>query len=167
MLKIAFNKTIVDLPYGGCNHFLKMLRDYLLKNNCKFTDHQSADVLIMTGTREYNTLYWIDDVKKLKEKNKNVKLIYRVNDSDLPRETDHMDNNVKQIFEYTDMVVFVSEWCRDYFINKGIKPKKDYCVIGNTPNTDLFKPVNRELNSTLKIVTHHFSGNKLHKGQNF
>ena len=162
MLKIAFNKTIIDAPYGGSNHFLRMMKDYLIKNGFIFTDWKDAEILFLTGTREYNTNFWIKELIESKRLNK--KVIYRVNDCDLPRSTKEYDNNVKTIMELSNMVIFVSDWCKNYFKNKNIWNVNN-CVIRNLPDKRYFYP-NQGSNydgKNLRIVTHHYSDN-LQKG---
>jgi len=158
-MKIVLNKPILDTAYGGSNHFLNMLRNYLIHDKLQFVkSYKEADVLFITGTRDYNTTFWINEIKEAKNK----KIIFRVNDCDKPRGTDYMDKNVQEIFKYANQVIFVSEWCKEYFKNKGITHANS-TVIPNVPNTDLFKGIDRKENDTLKVVTHHFSNN-LQKG---
>ena len=95
----------------------------------------------------------------MKSKHKNVKVIHRINDSDVARGTNFLvDLNIKANEAIADMTVFISDWLKLHYENKGfLRPS---VVIRNGCNHEWFYPdLGTRKEDVIKVVTHHWSNN--------
>lgn len=90
---------------------------------------------------------------------KDIKLLLRVNENDARKNTTHVDDYLLKLSQHVDHTVFVSNWIRDYFIERGWSGQ--HSVIINGVDRDVFCPQEKLNNNKLNIVTHHWSDNAL------
>ena len=93
---------------------------------------------------------------------KGVKVIHRVNDSDIARGTNFLVQlNIKANELIADKTVFISSWLKDHYIERGFKNVQHSYVITNGCNKDWYFPLEkpRPVSSPIKLVTHHWSDN--------
>ena len=67
--------------------------------------------------------------------------------------------------KYVDTTIFVSNWMKNYFIEKGWRCTNNH-VVYNGVSLDHFKPREKINNGKINIVTHHWSNNRM-KGFDF
>lgn len=158
--------------FGGGNQFALNLVNYLEKQNVKITYDLEPDINIIfimdPRILKFNKID-LKMIQEYKKKYPNVKIIHRVNDCDKPRgDVDNLDKFCIDTFKIADLIVFVSEWTKNYFINeKKCDVSKKSIVINNGCNRNYFYPKfkpnfsssNPENNYKIKIVTHHWSLN--------
>jgi len=161
-MKLCLTMHPEKTAFGGGNQFALNLVNYLEKKGIKvvYELESDIDVIFIMDPRilKYNKI----DLKKIidyKKKNKNVKIIHRVNDCDKPRgEVDNLDKILIETFKIADLIIFVSEWTKNYFMEK-CKIEKSV-VINNGCNKNYFYPkYNKKLSEKTKIITHHWSNN--------
>ena len=168
-MKIFFNRVTRKEAYGGGSHFVTAMVDYLerqghsvifqMQENNSIID--DIDVIFLIDPRPGDIGYSINHAIAYKNQvNKNVKIIHRVNECDARKNTNFMDDILVETSKHTDKTIFISNWLKDYFIEKGFKNAKNASVIYNGCNIDHFYPSkNKKTNDTIKIVTHHWSDN--------
>lgn len=95
---------------------------------------------------------------KYKKKNPNVKVLHRINVSDISKNANSENHLVFKLNEIADETVFISHWLADYFIDNGFS--KPYHVIYNGCNPKYYYPEeNKEIGKKINLVTHHWSSN--------
>lgn len=160
-MKICFTMNPERKPFGGGNQFALFLIDFLRKKgiNIVFTLEEDIDLIFIMDPRilKYNKID-LQQIIDFKNTHSNVKIIHRVNDCDKPRgDSDKLDKILIETFKIVDKIIYVSDWTRNYFIEKGCKNGE---VINNGCNQNYFYPkFNKKLNEKIKIVTHHWSIN--------
>jgi len=168
-MKIFFNRIKRKESYGGGSHFVTSMVDYLEKKGHEVVFHmqekdniiKDIDVIFLIDPRPGDIGYSINHVITYKNKiNKNVKIIHRVNECDARKNTSFMDNMLIETSKHTNKTVFISDWLKQYFIEKGFKDAKNANVIYNGCNINHFFPIkNKNTENKIKIVTHHWSDN--------
>ena len=108
----------------------------------------------------------MEEAVNYKKINKKVKIILRVNECDERKNTNHINQIFIQNINFADQVVFVSEWLKNLYVNKGVSTF-NINVIRSAAESKIFYPVsnNIDFSRPLEIVTHHWSANK-NKGFN-
>lgn len=168
-LAVAINKRPKPEPWGGGNQFLNQLISYLKEHGIevRYTLKKGIQaILVVVGREDSDPTFYISEIQNFKQRCKNVLCIHRINDCDLPRETSHIDKAFQEVNKYADVTVFISEWIRDYFEDKGFNLSKPSKVIRNGADPNIFYPGNQTIplhGKPWRIVTHHWSSN-LQKG---
>lgn len=161
----------IQSSFGGGNQFANNLINYLFQYRKDYEivytlDDSDIDVIFMMDPRilKYNKID-LPKVIEYKRLHPKVRVIHRVNDCDKPRgNVDVLDPVLFNAFEIDDLVVFVSKWTADYFIDKGFRG--DYIVINNGCNNNFFyeSRIPRKIEYVngkrkIRLVTHHWSSN--------
>lgn len=164
-MKIYINRFPVDGPWGGGNMFVKAFHHFVPDMGHELVPPESMtiapDVILIAGID--NDSYGISAeqaimYKVMMEGQRDVKLVIRVNENDARKGTSNVDDMLKRIAAHVDGTVFVSEWLRDYFMERDW-PCDNNTVIINGVNRDIFKPQPKLSNGKLNIVAHHWSDN--------
>ena len=154
---------------GGGNYFVMNLKKYLQKQNFKvvFDLDKDIDLIFIIDPRKneaFNKKFGLDEILEFKRNNPAVKLIYRVNENDIKRKNSiNIEPLLVKTIKSVDYVVFVSEWLKDYFIDKYNLHIKS-CSIINGCNINYFYCKQKKesfINNKIKLVTHHNSNNYL------
>ena len=166
-MKVFFNLRPPRGSYGGGAFFVKNLIDYLQKNNIETTFKLTSDVniiFLIDPRRGNHKSYGIWDILKFKENNPKVKIIHRVNECDIKRQKSiNLDPLLIKSMNNSDIVIFISSWLKDYFLNKYKFTLEKTYVINNGCNSNIFYPIKKSINfnEKIKLVTHHWSDNYL------
>jgi glycosyltransferase involved in cell wall biosynthesis len=91
------------------------------------------------------------------------KIVIRVNECDARKGTKGVDDAWINASRFVDGAIFVSDWLRDYFLERGWHCKNNV-VIYNGVNKEIFKPSEKLNDGKIHIVSAHWSDNPL-KGQ--
>lgn len=163
-MKVFFNRKFRRNPWGGGIHFVTGFADYLASFGYKVTTQydDDVDIILMIDPRDDDGFGDINQLIQyknfLKSKNKDVKVIHRINDSDISRTTNFLvDLNIRSNLAIADQTIFISEWLKSHYIEKGFS--RDSQVIRNGCNHKWFYPQLKEKNGKIKVVTHHWSDN--------
>jgi glycosyltransferase involved in cell wall biosynthesis len=172
-LKIFFNRITRKEAYGGGSHFVTAMVHFLRKKGHKvffhFHDQESKkiindiDLIFLIDPRPGDHGYSINHALSYKKNvNPNVKVMHRVNECDARKDTNFMDDILIETAKHTDKTIFISQWLKDYFVERKFLNAKNSSVIYNGCNTNYFFPKkNKSKNQKIKIVTHHWSDNWL------
>lgn len=159
-MKIFFNRKIRRSPWGGGAHFMSAMSDFLIKNKHEvvFSFEKNIDVIFMLDPRYEQEGCSINEIINYKFHNPKTKILHRVNECDLRKNTKEIDSILLQSMQYADSVVFISEWLQDYFIKRGFDKQSN--VIYNGCNAEWFYTGKDKLSDDkIRLVTHHWSDN--------
>lgn len=163
MKKILINRKIIEGPWGGGNNFVKSIYEKLSFSGYELvhTLVDNIDLIIMIDPRYDESGISINEIFRYKKKFPNVKILHRINECDARKNTEHMDQLLLQCSTINTKTIFVSNWIKNYFNNKGWACKNQ-SVLYNGVDEDFFKVNYQEKNDeVLKVVTHHWSNNYL------
>ena len=91
-------------------------------------------------------------------------LFRSVNECDQRKSTAFMDPLLAEANEVADYTVFISQWLKEYHVERWFDRRKPHAVIYNGADPAVFHPVGArrpEPGRALRIVTHHWSDNVL------
>jgi len=161
-MKILINRKPVSGPWGGGNLFVSSFCDFMRSKGHEVVHNFSEDLdLIFMQDPRYSDLgISINEIALFKGTYPSVKVIHRINECDARKGTNDMDSLLRECSKITDHTVFVSNWMRDYHLEKGWNCNET-SVVYNGTNKDHFKPGKRLENGKVNLVTHHWSDNPL------
>lgn len=162
-MKIYFNRKLRRDPWGGGAHFHSSMFDYLLEKGHHVVNklENNIDVIFMLDPRyELEGCDYLA-IKNYKIKNPNTKILFRINECDLRKNTNEIDNLIIEGCKISDKIIFISEWLQNYFQKNNLKCESK--VIYNGCNQKWFYPEkNKKINRNfIRLVTHHWSDNWL------
>lgn len=173
-MKIAFNLTTTESPFGGGNSFLTFLTEVLLefgfevKSDLKEPD---LDFIFLLDPRWRHPLsrFTAAEVSRYLMRNEKTLVVHRINECDERKNTNFMNRKLKLVNYLADSTIFVSDWLTTLDVYDQMPPEKQafQTVIKNGSDQRFFSPDSKTTwdgNSPLKVVTHHWSSNEL-KGQ--
>lgn len=166
-MKIAISYKLNKGSWGGGNQFVKSLveaadeEDHQIVYDLKDKD---IDIILLTDPRSYNeeiTFGSFDIFKYLLFVNKNVIVVHRINECDERKNTKHMNFLLRTANYFADHTVFISSWLKSLDI---YQKNNSSSVIFNGADEIIFNDINNfnwSKGEKLKLVTHHWSGNKM------
>ena len=163
-MKIMFNRPIKREPWGGGSHFITALFEYFLKEGHEvvFSLEDNIDVIFMFDPRPHLGDDCVNSIYRYKVKNPSVKIIQRINDTDIARPKDKPWRVDLLLYanQIADHTVFISNWVKDHYVEKGFQTTKPHSVIVNGCSSDWYFPAeNKEKSKKIKLITHHWSDN--------
>ena len=162
-MKILINRSPIEGPWGGGNIFVSNFVESLRANGHEviYKFEKDIDVLFVQDPRPDSLGISINNILQYKAQNPKSKIIQRINECDARKNTEHMDGLLLQCSSYLDKTIFVSDWMKNYFLEKGWKNQDSY-VIHNGVDKNTFKPAeNKRLSGKKSVVAHHWSSNLL------
>ena len=177
MKKILFTLKPLNESFGGGNFFVKNLSEFLKKKNYQviYELEPNIDIIFIIDPRKNKSNnFKYQEIIDYKKKYPNVKIIHRVNENDMKREKSiNIEPLLIETMKIANIVVFVSKWLHDYFIEKYKLVNLNTTFVINGCDENIFFP-NKDNNKNqekfnkiknnekkIKIVTHHFSSNYL------
>ncbi len=166
-MKIAIGYDIKQSSWGGGNQFAISLVKAAKDQGHKITYHlidKDIDIIVMMDPRSYNVginFGSLGIIKYLIFQNKNAVVVHRINECDERKNTFHVNKLLKWANYSADFTIFISSWLKNLNLFQRDKPSK---VILNGGDKHIFKNYNNNIwdgFSPLKIVTHHWSPNKM------
>ena len=164
------NRKIVDGPWGGGNLFVKGINDELLERGHEvyYDFVEDLDFIFVINPMPSQYGYDINQILQYKNLFPNVKIIHRVNECEKRKGLNNgLDNVLIETAKRSDYVIFISEWLKNYFEQKGY-PGESH-VIYNGCDDDHFNTSNKKMSDMSKevhLITHHWSNHML-KGYDF
>jgi hypothetical protein len=163
-MRVYLNRAPVNGPWGGGNLFVSAFHKRAGKL-CDFVLDQTGmtpiDVILLASLDNDGYGISVDQAVMYKMYAKpDCQVILRVNENDARKDTDYMDDLLVRVSEHLDGTVFVSEWLRDYFMEKGWACKNNTVIINGVAG-DVFAPQRKLNNGKLNIVAHHWSDNRM------
>ena len=169
-MKVMINRKIVDGPWGGGNLFVKGINKELLERGHEvyYDFVEDLDFIFVINPMPSQYGYDINEILQYKTLFPKVKIIHRVNECEKRKGLNTgLDQILVETAKRSDYVVFISEWLKEYFKQKGYDGKS--FVIYNGCDVKHFNTLNKKTNDTSKeihLITHHWSNHML-KGYDF
>lgn len=165
-MKVAFNRQIRRSPWGGGAHFATTFADYLTARGHTVVHRleDGLDRIVMLDPRPEEGGFDVNAIVKHRaERDPNVKVLHRVNDTGKTRGGDVLDRIIVEAnLIAANATVFISKWVKSYFDGKGIAFGANASVITNGCDARFFHPkTERELHKPMRLVTHHWSDNAM------
>lgn len=163
-MKLLINRQPKRTPWGGGSHFVTLFSDYMSKMGHTVVHEFSYGInaILMIDPRPEDAINDVNRILAYRMLNPKVKIVHRINDSDIPRGTAFLDQlNIESNKSVADHTVFISRWLQQYYVSKGFDADRPSTVITNGCDLSTFSPSNRSpiQDRKLKIVTHHWSDN--------
>ncbi len=164
-MKIYFNRPVKREAWGGGSHFITYFHDYLIEigHDVVFDLCPKIDTIFMFDPRPARGGDSANDIYDYKLENPRTKVIQRINDTDIARPLDkpwrvEMLLQANKIADYT---IFISEWVKNHYIEKGYNSQNPNSVILNGCNSEWYYPLaDKNINiDNIKLITHHWSDN--------
>ena len=165
-MKLYVNREHRNQPWGGGDRMVGAFYEHFPKIGdhqvCNPRDPQAQpDVIMIVGLDNDNAGISIDQAIMYKmQLNSGVKIVLRVNENDARKGTHDVDAKLVKVSEFVDASVFVSDWLKQYFMQRGWKCKKN-TVIKNGCDREIFKSGEKFNNGKVNIASHHWSSNYL------
>lgn len=165
-MKVYINRFPVNGPWGGGNMFVKAFHEHVPAAGHEVVPPESMtvapDVVLVAGldndgygiSAEQAIMYKV----MMESRGRDVKVVMRVNENDARKGTTNVDDYLLKLAGHMDGTVFVSNWLRDYFMERGW-PGGNHTVIVNGVDREVFRPQPKLDNGKLNIVAHHWSDN--------
>jgi len=162
MKKILLNRKPIEGPWGGGNLFVKAIFSNAVDNGYEVVTsfEESPDVILMIDPRYDEMGISINEIISYKNKNPKALVVHRVNECDVRKGTNDIDNILLECSKFTDITIFVSNWIKNYFIERGWFNNSNF-VIYNGVNKEHFRLNKNKNNEKVRICAHHWSNNRL------
>jgi glycosyltransferase involved in cell wall biosynthesis len=155
-------------PWGGSSTFVSQLKKFLEWRGFEtgFRLNPDIDLIVLIDPRPdlQNKSFGMEDIKKIKQENPEIKILHRINECDQRKATSFMDPLLAEANRIADHTVFISEWLRDYHAERWFNIKRPHSVIYNGADPRIFHPIGTESYSgsvPFRLVTHHWSDNPM------
>ena len=151
-MKVLINRKPVSGPWGGGNLFVSSFCEYMdnLGHQVVHTLDSDLDMIFLQDPRYSDLGISINEIAAYKRSFPSVKVVHRVNECDARKGTSGMDELLRDCSRISDHTIFVSNWIRDYHINKGWHAAAS--VLYNGVDDQVFKPGNKIDNNKINIV---------------
>ena len=166
-MKIAVGFKVKESSWGGGNQFASSLVKASKEKGFDVTfdlKERDIDIILFTDPRSYlETVSFgsLDVIFYLLFKNNKAVVIHRINECDERKNTKCMNKLLKWSNYCADYTVFIASWLSNLDVYQKNTPSK---VILNGGDKEIFKNYSNNTwdgKSPLKIVTHHWSPNKM------
>ncbi|TXI88996.1 MAG: hypothetical protein E6Q36_04225 [Chryseobacterium sp.] len=160
-MKVYVSRVPQRGPWGGGNRWLIALFAALQRHTIDVVSSPTqADVIVAAGVEDGNATEPGVVALCRYAAATNKKVLFRVNDCDARKNTTHINQAIFYGCKLATKIVFVSNWLQNHLdVDKAFMHKS--IVLINGVDDTIFKPVTRTLCDRLRIVTHHWSDNRL------
>jgi glycosyltransferase involved in cell wall biosynthesis len=165
--RIAFNMRPVVEPWGGGNWWLSQMVRQLegAGHDVRFDLRRKPDSVVLVDPRVGgNVRFGADDIARHRERRPGVRCLHRINECDLRKGTNEIDELLARANPVADHTVFISGWLRDYHAERWFDVSRPHSVILNGADSGVFNPnggTELEPAGTMRLVTHHWSANPM------
>ncbi len=166
-MKVAIGYHLQEGPWGGGNQFARALTDALEAAGhqvCFGLDAREIDLILLTEVRGRSPAASFNAgtiLRYLQFRNPKALVVHRINECDERKGTRNMNRLLSRANYVADHTVFIASWLRKLPVWREQRPSS---VILNGGDTDCFTPSKKhgwQSETPLKIVTHHWGGNRL------
>ncbi len=164
---VAINMYPAAGAWGGSSVFVQQFIVALRRCGIRpvFDLAGPVDVIVLIDPREdlLNKAFGMAEIRRYKELHSEVRIIHRINECDQRKASSFMDDYLRQANAIADHTVFISEWLRDYFVDRWFDSNHSHQVIYNGADPAIFHPlgVARFDGKLLRLVTHHWSAHPM------
>lgn len=161
-MKFLLNRKPVEGPWGGGNHFLKGFIEEANRRGHEivFGVEMGIDAIYLHDQRPDELGVSINEAIQYKTYFPGTLVIHRVNECDDRKGTVGVDDMLRETSKYTDFTIFVSNWMKEYHVNKGWNCNSTTVFLNGVKKNHFF-PREKINNGKTNIVTHHWSNNDL------
>jgi glycosyltransferase involved in cell wall biosynthesis len=165
--RVALNLRPVYSSWGGGNQWLTQMVRYLRGSgySVRFDLAGEVDCVLLTHFGlTGRTSFSLEALKDYLKSRPRVRVIHRVNDNDIRKQTAEMDRRLAQYDEVAHHTVFISAWLRDYHAARWFDAARPHSVIINGADAAVFHPIGGAVaapGAPFRLVTHHWSDNLL------
>ena len=168
---VSIGINIVDGPWGGGNQFAQALTQFLRSKGVEVRfdlDHHNIDLIVLFDPRRssQSASFQTEHIFRYLQGKPDTLVVHRVNECDERKGSKGVNRSIALGNYCADHTVFVSEWLKNLYNNKGILPCRSQSVILNGADASVFNQVGKQRwngLSPLKVVTHHW-GTHWNKG---
>ncbi len=168
-MKVAIGYRLQSGPWGGGNRFVSALTEALEQagHSAVFDlADGDIDIILLMDPRSRLPIFRFGAgaiLRYLAFRNPKAVAIHRVNECDERKNTRHMNRLLTRANYCADHTVFVGSWLRELAAWQSAPPAESSVILNGadtrTFNAQGFAPWNG--NDPLKLVTHHWGGNRL------
>lgn len=165
---IALSMLPAAGPWGGASGFLWQLESALWRRGFRVVHNldREVDLVVCIDPRRDHPRkrFGLEELLAFREAQPGVPILHRINECDARKGTDDIDELLRQTNELSDYTVFISEWLRDYFVERWFPEERPHEVIYNGADSRIFHPFGNRPpaeDGPIRIVTHHWSHHEL------
>lgn len=154
--------------WGGAGHFVSQLAAAMWRRDWRvvFDLRREPDVVLVIDPRRDHPAkkFGLAELEIFRERHPQVPILHRVNECDQRKGTHDIDELLRRTNALADHTVFISEWLRDYFVDRWFDRSLPHQIIYNGADPRVFHPLGNHLpgpGETIRLVTHHWSDNWL------
>lgn len=165
---VSINMFPTSGAWGGSSEFVKqfvlVLRRYGFR--VVFDLNGSVDVIVVIDPRDdlQKKAYGMQEIVAYKRAHPATRVLHRINECSKRKADTVMDEFLRKANDVADHTVFISEWLRDYFIERWFDSTKAHSVIYNGADPAIFHPIGSAVHTgqgLFRLVTHHWSPNPM------
>jgi CDP-glycerol glycerophosphotransferase (TagB/SpsB family) len=167
-MKICLGFIPKDEPWGGGNQFAQSFVRYFRGRGYQVVHSldPDTDIAVMLDPRpgDGRPFSHVELAIAKKRSNGRLRVIHRVNVTDTHKRKTSLEDVLFKGNQCADHTVFISEWLRNYFLAKWTHYQIPNSVIRNGADENVFNSTGQipwDGIEPLKIVTHHWSDNRL------
>tara|TARA_R110000824_G_scaffold328069_3_gene514899 strand:- start:587 stop:1537 length:951 start_codon:yes stop_codon:yes gene_type:complete len=165
-MKIAFNKKIVDGPWGGGNQMALLLKSYFIRRDYEvtFSLQDNPDIVVVWDVKDSSCSFSMDELHSYKIKS-GCRVVHRVNDNGSHRGSNTGHRSDKRMMDINkllaDETIFISKWLKDYYEDRGLVVSGANIIPNGTDRGRFFPTefVRRKETEPIRVFTHHWSNN--------
>ena len=155
----------LDEPWGGGNWWLTQTVEHLRESgyDVRYDLERHADCIVLVDPRVGgNVTFGHRAIAVHKQRHPGVRCLHRINECDLRKGTNEIDDLLAEASAVADHTVFISDWLRDYHAERWFDRVKPHSVVHNGADPAVFSSSgSAELRpgEPMRLVTHHWSDN--------
>lgn len=164
---VAINMYPAAGAWGGSSVFVHQFIDALRRCGIRpvFDLIGPVDVIVIIDPRQdlLNKSFGMEEIGNFKKLHPQVRILHRINECDQRKGSHFMDECLRDANQIADHTVFISEWLRDYFLDRWFRASQSHQVIYNGADPAIFHPVGAAnfSGNILRLVTHHWSSHPM------
>ncbi len=153
--------------WGGGNQWLTQIARYLRASgySVRFDLQEEVDCILITHFGlTGKTSFSLEELKSYLKTRPHVRVIHRVNDNDVRKQTGEMDKRLAAYDAVAHHSVFISGWLREHHAQRWFDIGRPSSVIINGAESAVFHPIGSATwkpGEPFRLVTHHWSDNWL------
>ena len=166
--RVAFSMHPVKGPWGGSSAFVHQFGAFLERRGYEicFSLRRPVDAIILIDPREdlESKAFGPAEIADYKQRHPQVRVLHRVNECDLRKGSDFMDDLLAKASPLADYTVFISSWLRDHHAERWFDRKRPHTVIYNGADPRVFHPLglaHYDGTGPFRIVTHHWADSRI------
>lgn len=166
--RVAFNMRPADGPWGGSSAFVEQLGQFLRARGYDvcYSLREPVDLIIIVDPRHdlQNKAFGMDDIRDYRKSHPAVRVMHRVNECDLRKNSNFMDALLAGANPAADFTVFISRWLLDHHAERWFDKSLPHAVVYNGADPRIFHPIGTTPytgRGPFRLVTHHWADSRI------